>query len=602
MSRMKLRAAAAALGAVLLAACQGAGTTSSDASPAATPAPLAAADAKLYAGDYVGAETAYKDLVSHEAPGAAAHYAVLLDYESRFREAIANAQRDVARRGDSSNLARLTRAYDWAADIPGALDAGLRAVQARPVDPVAHAYYGEALADAGRYGEAEAQLRAAEATANDAYTRAEAYRDWGNYYRDRGDLQSELNNLQLSARAQPKFPERRLELARYYYTINRPDQARSRLQEVAVAAAAAPVLAAAGDAALMAGDLDTATNFYQSATSADAGLAEPVLALAVLNVASKHDFGAAHDAVLALLKRDPANGTAYQLLWNLDRYVLKADPGAELNAISGNGGADLAGARQAALAAVNGARHAAGVPDVAGDASLDTAAEEHAWYTVFNFGQKSLSGLGVHAEDPALPGYVAASSILRDRAAGYPGTHTAEVINHVFTPAAAVRVWLDSVYHRFPIVNAESTAAGYGEVAIGPLVVAVMDIGFGAAGSSGPVVFPADGTKDVPTAFIGNEVPDPAPRGTEYPVGYPITLEVGSAAGLAISAGNLTGPDGRDVPAWTLNPNKEVDSNEWSLLPQQPLKPGATYTVAVSGTLNGQPFSKRWSFTTVPAA
>jgi hypothetical protein len=34
---------------------------------------------------------------------------------------------------------------------------------------------------------------------------------------------------------------------------------------------------------------------------------------------------------------------------------------------------------------------------------------------------------------------------------------------------------------------------------------------------------------------------------------------------------------------------------------QSPLKPGATYTAEVAGTVDGQPFSQRWSFTVTSA-
>jgi hypothetical protein len=175
------------------------------------------------------------------------------------------------------------------------------------------------------------------------------------------------------------------------------------------------------------------------------------------------------------------------------------------------------------------------------------------------------------------------------------------VINHVYTPDAAVEVWVDSVYHRFPLVGHEAEAAGYGEAQIGTLTVSVMDLGLGSAGKGTPVVFPADGQKDVPAAFVGNEVPDPAPQGTSYPVGYPITLITGSASNLAIASAQLTGPNGK-VTAFLLQPGQQVDTGEASLLPQQPLTPGATYTVEFTGTLDGQPLSQRSTFTVAPPA
>lgn len=599
---MKLRAAVAALGAVLLTACQAPSSNSPAPRPSASTTGLAAADARLFAGDYEGAETAYRSLVDAGADGAGAHYALLLDYESRFREAVKVAAADVDRHPSSANLARLVRAYDWSADLPAALEAGLRAVRAQPVDPLARLFYSEALADAGRFAEAESQLHAVEGASGDAYLRSELYREWANYYRDRGDAASELNNLELSIRRQPRFPERQLELARHHYAAKRLDLAHAAIDRAAADSRSGALLAAAADAALMAGDFDAAGPRYQAAREAAPTIAQPVLGLAVIAVAGKRDFKAAHDALLGALRADPTQGAVYEFLANLDRYVLKIDPAGDLSGLPAGGGSSLDAARRQALAAVNAMRQAAGVRPLSADPALDAASEEHAWYTVFNLGQQSLAGLGVHAEDPSLPGFVGSNSILRDRAAGYAGDRSAEVINHVFTPQAAVAVWQHSVYHRYPLLGANSRAAGYGEADIGPLAVAVMDIGVAAGSEPDPVVYPVEGQRDVPAAFTGNEIPDPAPQGTRYPTGYPVTLQTGISDGLAIASARLTGPDGKEVAAWTLEPNKQVDGNEWCLLPQQPLHPGQSYTVEVAGTIDGRQFTRRWTFTTAASA
>ena len=107
---------------LLLAACQPVTTPSSK--PSQSSDPLAAADAKLFSGDYDGAETDYKKLVDGGDRSAQAHYALLLDYENRFGEAVAQARAASAASPGSVSLARLTRALDWSEDIAGALDAG----------------------------------------------------------------------------------------------------------------------------------------------------------------------------------------------------------------------------------------------------------------------------------------------------------------------------------------------------------------------------------------------------------------------------------------------------------------------------------------------
>jgi len=187
--------------------------------------------------------------------------------------------------------------------------------------------------------------------------------------------------------------------------------------------------------------------------------------------------------------------------------------------------------------------------------------------------------------------------LLRARHFGYPGARGSEVINHVYTPEAAIQIWLDSVFHRYPMLSPETGAGGYGEAQLGILSVSVYDFGLTDPGRSDAVVYPAAGQQDVPAAFTGNEVPDPVPPGGSYPVGYPLTLQVGSADALEVVSSKLQGPDGQDVPSYVLLPNQGVGAGEWALLAKQPLQPGKTYSVEVSGKLNGDSWTKKWQFT-----
>src|SRR5437660_9868841 len=103
--------------ALAVAACQVSLPGSQPPPPTVAPvsgSPLAAADAKVYSGNYDEAETAYKSLISMDVAGATAHYATLLDYEGRYRDAVAEAQRAVQRAPTSDALGRLCRALDWA--------------------------------------------------------------------------------------------------------------------------------------------------------------------------------------------------------------------------------------------------------------------------------------------------------------------------------------------------------------------------------------------------------------------------------------------------------------------------------------------------------
>jgi len=76
-----------------------------------------------------------------------------------------------------------------------------------------------------------------------------------------------------------------------------------------------------------------------------------------------------------------------------------------------------------------------------------------------------------------------------------------------------------------------------------------------------------------------------------------VTLVMGSASSFSVQSSRLLGSDGKEIPGFALLPGQQVDQGEWSFLAQDPLRPGATYTAEVTGTLDGQPFSQRWSFT-----
>jgi hypothetical protein len=567
--------------------------------PSAGSAELRAADAKLLAGDYDGAEAAYAAMAGK--PDAASHYSLLLAYESRFGEAVAQAKAGVAAHRDSSSLARLTRALDWAQDLPAALSAGADAVAARPVDPLAPIFYSEALADSSRFDDAERQLRAAEKTGGQGYVAAELYRERANLARDMGDSEQELNYLELAAKEQPGFPERRLELARFDYSQQRPSDAQGVLAELRKTEARRPgVLVSGGDAAFLAGDSGQAAKMYEAAESAASGGwsgTAAALGAAEVQVAVRRDFAGAHDRLLAALRRDPASSSLYLYLRYLDLLVLKVDPDRDLKDVAPAPPDPLGAARKAALDAVNATRASVGLPALQEDGAVVQGAQAHAYFYLFNYGQPQLGGLGVHSEDPTLPGFVGKDGITRSRHFGYGGTRGAEVINHAFTPAANVGSWVDSVFHRFPLLDRDARVAGYGEAQVGAVAVSVLDVGLGDPSQGDPVAYPKAGQEEVEPAFLGNEIPDPVPEGARYPVGYPVTLQAGDGSRLDVASARLLGPDGAEVPVYSLLPGQQVSANEVSLLARSPLQAGATYTVDVSGKLDGRDFAQRWSFT-----
>src|SRR4029077_16561732 len=170
------------------------------------------------------------------------------------------------------------------------LDAGSRAVKSTPVDPLAHVYYSEALADSGNFEAARTELQAGEKAARDAYISAEAEREWANYYRGKGDPLEELNHLELALKAQPDFPERALELARYKYLDQKADAAKSLLTALHKKHAGDyGVSVAAADSAFLHGDANTAESLYQAALKARPNAPAASVGQAELDVAVKRD-------------------------------------------------------------------------------------------------------------------------------------------------------------------------------------------------------------------------------------------------------------------------------------------------------------------------
>jgi predicted Zn-dependent protease len=559
---------------------------------------VAAADAKLYAGDYDGAETDYRGLAASSVPGAAAHLSTLLVYENRFQEAIAQAQAGVELKADSDSLARLTRALDWGQDVDGAVAAGAKAVAAKPVEPLAHAFYSEALADAGRFDQAQRELYTAESMGGDAYAQAEIDREWANFYRAHSDTESELNYTELSVKAQPRFPERQLDLIRFDYGGQQPDKARALTDKLLGAGGRNyRLLVAAADAALIGGDVNRAPSLYSAAAGVKPNGAEAALGQAEADVALQRDFNGAHDLLLNALKSDPTSSGVYEYLRYLDLLVLKKDPAAELDPIAPQRPAALAQDRKTALDVANAARSAAGVPALREDPALDEGAQAHAYFYLFNVSQSQVSGTGITMEDPSLPGFTGARGIDRDRHFGFTGARGTELADHALTAGASAQSFVDSVFHRLPVVDRETVAAGFGEARVGSIVIAVLDVGAGPAGAGDAALYPADGQSGVPASFVDNEVPDPLPTGAIPPVGYPVSLEVGGAQQLKVTTGRLIGPDGKDVPIFTFQPGSQLGQSQWAMAARQPLTPGARYTADVTGTVDGADFTRRWSFT-----
>ena len=259
-----------------------------------------------------------------------------------------------------------------------------------------------------------------------------------------------------------------------------------------------------------------------------------------------------------------------------------------------------------ALWFVNAYRMEAGLSAVDQIDTLNQATSAHAAYVQ---GHSDLydQGLSVHKEVAGLPGFVGERFWNRMDAAGYKGEPFREVIAFQATPEAAVAHWMETVYHRIPLVHPAARHMGYGHVAQAGRGINVIDMGAGlaAADAGASIAWPRPGATDVELSWDGLESPQPPAPVGGYPSGPVITLvwgagrpEVTSHRIVDVTAG------GAALGHVLLTPDNDANLHGESaiaLYPNQPLEPGHSIQVSVVGTLDGVPFEKTWSFTTRPA-
>ncbi len=572
----------------------------------------------MFQNKYAAATTQLQDLLKAHPQDAKDHaaYALVLNYETKQAEALAEAKKaQTIAPHDGFVLTILTRVEDWNDDIQSAARDGAAAVKAAPDSTLAHAFYAEALADVGQYSTAQTQLAkgADLAKKGSDYDKAEVERNWANYYRDKKDYPQALNHLKLAAGAQPKWVERLLELARFSIARQDLNAATDFLKRAATLSPDdAGLREQLGDVALFAQDYSVAKDAYEAALKLQPRSALDLKVLGDIAVALDKDPTTGAKDERAAIAAEPTDQEAGAYLVAVLRYLAK-DETAALQAARQTvapGGAGTAPAatyvdldkaavdRQAvALDTVNRYRRLAGLTAVTSSTVVHESALAHAYYTFFNGELPGIRDLGIHKEEATGQGYTGDNVLTRAQHFGYPQRSMAEVITHRTEPAAAVADWIDSVYHRFPLLRTDLVELGYGDAYLGPMTVQVMDLSYREKASGRIILYPAANQVSVPTAFNGNEIPDPAPNAS-YPIGYPVTATFDRNAAVTIGAFHLRDPSGTDLPGISLPPGSETE-NSFAFLANVPLNPSTTYMADLTYTLNGFAGHKTWQFTTV---
>ena len=570
----------------------------------------------MFHNKYAAATTQLQDLIKTNSQDAKNHaaYALVLNYESKQKQALDEALK--AKKlapNDGYVLTILTRVEDWNNQTSLAATDGANAVKNAPSSALARAFYGEALADVGRYSEAETQLKKGADLAKNGtdYDRAEVERNWGNYYRDRKDYTQALAHLKLAASDQPNWVERLLELARF--SIGRQDLP-GATQYLKRAASLSPDDAGLreqlGEVAIFAQDYDVAKAAYQAALKLQPRSALDLEILGDIAIALDKDTATATKDEKAAIAIQPTNQEAGAYLVAILRYLVKDQAAAQQAATQTvapasspgptTGYLDLDKAsvdRQSqALAALNRYRQLAGLAPVSISPVIHQSALAHAFYTFFNGASPSIRDLGIHKEDSSGQGFTGDNVLARAQHFGYPQRSMAEVITHRSDPGGGVSDWIDSVYHRIPLLRADLLELGYGDAYLGPLTVQVMDMSYKETTTGRVILYPSPDQVGVPVAFNGNEIPDPAPNAS-YPIGYPITATFDRNAKVTVTGFHFRGPSGPDIEGISLPPGNETE-NSFAFMANTPLKPATTYSADLSYTVSGVAGHKVWQFTT----
>jgi hypothetical protein len=253
----------------------------------------------------------------------------------------------------------------------------------------------------------------------------------------------------------------------------------------------------------------------------------------------------------------------------------------------------------AAYMTENGARAAAGIPCATMQPALDTSAADHCGYYAANTSNASCIA-DPHVEVSSCSMYVAAQFYDRESAAGYTGQPAFEDMAFQGNGAAATQQWIDSIWHRIPILSPWVADFGYG----GAAGCDTMDFGVGnPAPASTTATYPYAGQTQVPTSFDGStEGPPPPAPPSGWPSGYPITVYLQGAMTPSVHTITVLGST-TPLQHQMISPG-DADAmglltDEVILYTNAPLSSGTQYHVHVEASNSGPVVTFDWTFTTM---
>jgi uncharacterized protein YkwD len=233
--------------------------------------------------------------------------------------------------------------------------------------------------------------------------------------------------------------------------------------------------------------------------------------------------------------------------------------------------------------------------------TLIKSAQSHCDYRATNRGN-AMCTPDAHTEVTGCMGFTGADVQSREVAAGYPRALAYTEVATTFgnNPVAAVPNWIDTVYHRIPLLDPWTADMGYG----GGTGCDVIDIGRGmsTAPANTVAVFPYDGQTGVPPTWNGLEGPAPPTPQGGWPSSYVISIY---AKNLMVTQHVLT-KDGSTTPlahTWLDKSMPGVDGlrnyfGSVAFLYGAPFEPNTKYRVKIVGSYGAGALNVEWTFTT----
>ncbi|WP_250537140.1 CAP domain-containing protein [Caballeronia sp. AZ10_KS36] len=260
----------------------------------------------------------------------------------------------------------------------------------------------------------------------------------------------------------------------------------------------------------------------------------------------------------------------------------------------------------AAFNLLNQQRQQCGFPALQENTVLDQATAAHAQYLATNnvFTDTEVAGnpgfTGVNYSDRAAHfGYTAGN--------GSVGVSGGFYTNATWTETQygqqAVYGLISGVYH-IMIAASPTNTVGIGKVAttyngFPEEYYALHLTNYQQVTSNAPLTFPCQGTAGVAYSSFGET---PTPPATSGNWGTPVAVAGNPADTIVMQTGTMTDSSSHVITLQVLDsatdPNKVLPKWMGVAYPTTPLSPNATYSVSLTGTINGIAFSRNFTFTT----